>query len=119
MYSSPTQQPQQSPSMQRPPTMMNVTSLPQPNTAVGVPSMRPMVVSSPMQSSMMIRPAVGSPYGAVNRAAVFDKNKRPTYLNDPRQQTMVQVGQQSPMSYGNMGGPSQSMIPAGAGPMRQ
>jgi hypothetical protein len=128
MYPNPMQQ---SSPMQRPPTMMNPASIPQPNTAVGVPSMRPMVASSPMQasmlqqspqSSMMVRP-VGSPYGVVNRAAMYDKNKRSTYSNDLRQQPMVQPGQQPPMTYGNVMGPSQPMmssaIPAGAGPMRQ
>ncbi len=128
------QQPQQPSPMQRPPTMMNPSPVvPQPNTAVGVPSMRPMVASSPMQasmlqqppqSSMMARP-IGSPYGVVNRAVLYDKNKRSTYSNDLRQPPMVQPGQQPQMTYGNVMGPSQPMmssaIPAGAGggPMRQ
>ncbi|CAF4118198.1 unnamed protein product, partial [Rotaria magnacalcarata] len=43
---------QQSP-MQRPPTMMNPSSVPQPNTAVGVSPMRQMVASSPMQAPML------------------------------------------------------------------
>jgi SWI/SNF-related matrix-associated actin-dependent regulator of chromatin subfamily D len=132
MYPNPMQQPQQPPPMQRPPTMMNPSAMPQPNTAVGVPSMRPMVASSPMQvsmlqqptqTSMMVRPG-GSPYGVVNRAALYDKNKRSTYSNDLRQQPMVQPGQQPPpMAYSNVMGPSQPMmsnaIPAGGGPMRQ
>ncbi|CAF1207596.1 unnamed protein product [Rotaria sp. Silwood1] len=128
MYPNPMQQ---SSPMQRPPTMMNPSTVPQPNTAVGVPSMRPMVASSPMQasmlqqppqSSMMARP-IGSPYGVVNRAALYDKNKRSTYSNDLRQQPMVQPGQQPQMPYGNVMGPSQPMmsnaIPANAGPIRQ
>ncbi len=41
--------------MQRPPTMMDVAPLPQPNTGVGVPTMRPMVAPSPMQASMIQR----------------------------------------------------------------
>lgn len=127
------QQPQQPSSMQRAPTMMNPAPIPQPNTAVGSPSMRPMVVSSPMQASMLQQPSqpsmmvrpVGSPYGVVNRAALYDKNKRSTYSNDLRQQPMVQPGQQPlpPMPYSNVMGPSQPMmsnaIPAGGGPMRQ
>ncbi len=125
------QQPQQSSPMQRPPTMMNPSPMPQPNTSVGVSPMRPMVASSPMQASMlqqssqpsmMVRP-VGSPYGVVNRAALYDKNKRSTYSNDLRQQPMVQPGQQPQMAYGNVMTSSQPMmttaIPAGGGPMRQ
>ena len=125
------QQAQQSSPMQRPPTMMSSSSVPQPNTAVGIPSMRPMVSSSPMQvamlqqpsqPSMMVRP-VGSPYGVVNRATLYDKNKRSTYSNDLRQQPMVRPGQPPPMAYGNAMGPSQPImsntIPAGAVPMRQ
>ena len=133
MYSNPMQQAQQPPSqMQRPPTMMNPSAMPQPNTAVGVPSMRPMVASSPMQvsmlqqstqPSMMVRPG-GSPYGVVNRTALYDKNKRSTYSNDLRQQPMVQPGQQPPpMAYSNVMAPNQPMmsnaIPAAGGPMRQ
>ena len=67
----------------------------------------------------------GSPYGVVNRAALYDKNKRSAHSNDLRQQPMVQPGQQPlpPMPYSNVMGPSQPMmsnaIPAGGGPMRQ
>jgi len=128
MYPNPMQQPQQPSPMQRPPTMMNPSSVPQPNTAVGVSSIRPMVASSPMQSSMvqqpsmMVRP-VGSPYGVVNRATLYDKNKRSTYSNDLRQQPMAQPGQPPSMPYGNVMAPSQPMmssaIPAGGGQMRQ
>jgi hypothetical protein len=132
MYPNPMQQSQQASPIQRPSLMMNPSSIPPSNTAVGVPSMRPMVASSPMQasmlqqspqSSMMARP-VGSPYGVVNRAALYDKNKRSTYSNDLRQQTMVSPGQQPPMAYGNTMVPSQPMmsnpIPASAsGSMRQ
>ena len=131
MYSNPMQQPQQSSPMQRPPTMMNPSPMPQPNTSAGVSPMRPMVASSPMQASMlqqssqpsmMVRP-VGSPYGVVNRAALYDKNKRSTYSNDLRQQPMVQPGQQPQMAYGNVMTTSQPMmstaIPAGGGPLRQ
>ena len=127
------QQPQQPPpQMQRPPTMMNPSPMSQPNPGVGVPSMRPMVASSPMQVSMLQQPAQpsmmvrpgGSPYGVVNRAALYDKNKRSVYSNDLRQQPMVQPGQQPPpMAYSNVMGPSQPMMsnamPAGGGPMRQ
>ncbi|CAF3358702.1 unnamed protein product [Rotaria socialis] len=121
---------QQSP-MQRPPAMMNSSSVPQPNTAVGVSPMRQMVASSPMQapmlqqspqSAMMARP-IGSPYGVVNRAVLYDKNKRSTYSNDLRQQPMVQPGQQPQMTYGNVMGPSQQMMqnamPPSVGPIRQ
>ena len=133
MYSNQMQQPHQSSPMQRPPTMMNSSPMPpHANPAVGVPPMRPMVASSPMQvsmlqqpsqQSMMVRP-VGSPYGVVNRAALYDKNKRPPYSNDPRQQAMVPPGQAPPpMPYGNALGPGQPMmpnaIPAGGGAMRQ
>ncbi|CAF4168292.1 unnamed protein product [Rotaria magnacalcarata] len=117
MYSSPMQQ-QGSP-MQRPPTMMN--PIPQPNTTVGVPSMRPMVASSPMQGSMMVRPAVGSSYATNNRTLVYDKNKRPP---DLRPQQMMQPGQQPPMAYGNTMGSNQAMMPnavamGGTGPVKQ
>jgi len=131
MYPNPMQQSQQASPMQRPSLMMNPSSIPPSNTAVGVPSMRPMVASSPMQasmlqqspqSSMMARP-VGSPYGVVNRAALYDKNKRSTYSNDLRQQPMGQPGQPPSMPYGNVMAPSQPMmssaIPAGSGQMRQ
>jgi hypothetical protein len=127
-------QQQQASPMQRPLTMMNATSIPQPNTAVGVPTMRPMVVPSPMQasliqqqspqSSMLSRP-VGSPYGVINRATLYDKNKRSTYSNDLRQQQIIQPGQQPQIPYGNVMGPSQAMIPnvvassGGGGPIRQ
>jgi hypothetical protein len=113
---------------------MNSAPVPQPNTTMGVPSMRPMVASSPMQvqilqqspqSSMMVRP-VGSPYGVVNRPALYDKNKRSTYSNDLRQPPIVQQGQQPPMTYGNFMGPSQPMMTnvvssggGGGGPIRQ
>jgi hypothetical protein len=130
MYSNPMQQ-QPSSSMQRPSTMMNTAPVPQPNTAVGISSMRPMVASSPMQtsmiqqqSSMMPRP-VGSPYGVVNRAVLYDKNKRSTYSNDLRPQPIVQAGQQMQMAYGNVIGSNQAMMsntvtPGGSGgPMRQ
>lgn len=125
---------QQSSPMQRPPTMMNPSPMPQPNTAGGVPTMRPIVSSSPMQASMLQQPTqpsmmmrpVGSPYGGVNRAALYDKNKRSTYSNDLRQQPMIQPGQQPPMAYGNVMVPSQPMMPnampaggGGGGPMRQ
>lgn len=119
MYPNQMQPSQQSSPMQRPPTMMNSSSIPPPNTAVGVPNMRPIVASSPMQASMlqqptqptmMVRP-VGSPYGAVNRAALYDKNKRSAYSNDLRQQPMIQPGQQAPIPYGNVMGPNQSMMP--------
>jgi hypothetical protein len=128
MYPNPMQQ---SSPMQRPLTMMNPSSVPQPNTGVGVPSMRPIVASSPMQGSMLQQPSqpsmmvrpVGSPYGVVNRAALYDKNKRSTYSNDLRQQPMVQSGQQPSIPYVNVMGPSQPMmsssIPASGGPMRQ
>ncbi len=131
MYSNSMQPTQQASPMQRPPTMMNASPVPHPNTAVGVPSMRPMVVSSPMQVSMLQQPSqssmmgrsVGSPYGVVNRAAVYDKNKRSTYSSDLRQQPMIQPGQQPPMAYGNVMSPGQPMIssamPAASGPMRQ
>lgn len=128
------QQPQQGSPMQRPPTMMNSSPMPpHANPAVGIPSMRPMVASSPMQvpmlqqspqPSMMVRP-VGSPYGVVNRAPLYDKNKRPTYPNDPRQQGMIPPGQAPPppIPYGNAIGPGQPMmpnaVPAGGGAMRQ
>ncbi len=130
------QQQQQQPSpMQRPPTMMNAAPVPQSNTAVGVPTMRPMVAPSPMQaamiqqqqqspqSSMMVRPG-GSPYGVMNRATLYDKNKRSTYSNDLRQQQIIQPGQQPQMSYGNVMGPNQTMMPnavapGGVGPIRQ
>ncbi len=134
MYSNPMQQQQQQSSpMQRPPAMMNAAPIPQPNTAVGVPTMRPMVAPSPMQasmiqqqqssqSSMMVRPG-GSPYSVMNRATLYDKNKRSTYSNDLRQQQIIQPGQQAPMTYGNVMGPTQTMMPntvapGGAGPMR-
>jgi hypothetical protein len=55
MYSHPMQQQQQPSPMQGPPTMMDVAPLPQPNTGVGVATMRPMVVSSPMQASIIQR----------------------------------------------------------------
>ncbi|CAF4896637.1 unnamed protein product, partial [Rotaria socialis] len=117
MYSSPVQQ-QGSP-MQRPLTMMN--PIPQPNATAGVPPMRPMVTSSSMQGSMMVRPAVGSPYAMNNRTLVYDKNKRPS---DLRPQQMMQPGQQPPMAYGNMMGSTQSMMPnavtmGGTGSIRQ
>lgn len=136
MYPNSMQQQQQ---QQRPPTMMNTAPIPQPNTAVGVSSMRPMVAPSPMQASMisqqspqtsmMVRPG-GSPYGVMNRAAIYDKNKRSVYSNDLRQQPMLQPGQQQQppppqMAYGNMMGPNQTMMPnavaqgAGVGPIRQ
>ena len=106
---------------QRPPTMMNAGSVPQPNTAVGgVPSMRPMVPPS----SMMTRPAA-SPYGVMNRAPFYDKNKRSTYSNDLRQQPqMIQPGQPSQMAYGNVMAPNQNIMPStvppgGVGPIRQ
>jgi len=140
MYPNPMQQQQQQPSsMQRPPTMMNAAPISQPNTAVGVPTMRPMVAPSPMQASMiqqqqppqssvMVRPG-GSPYGVMNRAALYDKNKRSTYSNDLRQQQIIQPGQQPPppsMGYGNVMGPNQTMMSnavapggGGAGPIRQ
>ncbi|CAF1230578.1 unnamed protein product [Adineta steineri] len=135
MYPNPMQQQQSSP-MQRPLTMMNTTSIPQPNTSVGISSMRPMVAPSPMQGTMlqqqppgMPRP-VGSPYGVMNRPTLYDKNKRSTYTNDLRQQPMIQPGQQQqpppPMPYGNVMGPNQhqSMMPntvvsANPGPIRQ
>ena len=109
--------------MQRPPTIVNTSVMPQPNASVGVPSMRPMVAGSPMQASMMMRP-VGSPYGAVNRPIMYDKNKRPIYPTDPRPQGMMQPGQQPPMNYAPVGPGSNQMImqnamPPGAGPMRQ
>ncbi|CAF1143374.1 unnamed protein product [Adineta ricciae] len=133
MYPNPMQQSQQSPLMQRPTMMINQSAVPQQNPAVGVPTMRPMVASSPMQASMlqqspqpqmMVRP-VGSPYGVVNRTPMYDKNKRSVYSNDIRQQPMVPPGQQPGMSYGNVMAPNQSMmhntIPpnAGGGPIRQ
>jgi hypothetical protein len=135
MYPNPMQQQQQQLSpMQRPPTMMNTTSIPLPNTAAGVPSMRPMVAPSPMQasmipqqspqSSMMTRP-VGNPYGVINRPTFYDKNKRSTYSNDLRQQQqIIQPGQQPQMTYGNVMTPNQTMMsntiaPSGAGPIRQ
>jgi hypothetical protein len=131
MYPNPMQQP--SP-MQRPPGMMNAAPMPQPNTAVGVPTMRSMVAPSPMQasliqqqqpppqSSMMVRPG-GSPYGVMNRATLYDKNKRSTYSNDLRQQQIIQPGQQPPMTYGNVMSSNQSMMSnavaqGGTGPIR-
>jgi hypothetical protein len=129
MYPNPIQQQQQ-----RPPTMMTGAPIPQPNTTVGVPTMRPMVAPSPMQasiiqqqqspqSSMMVRPG-GSPYGIMNRATIYDKNKRSTYSNDLRQQQIIQPGQQSQMAYGTVMGPSQTIMPntvapGGVGPIRQ
>ena len=128
MYPNPMQQ---SSPMQRAPTMMNTAPVPQPNATVGVPSMRPMVAPTPMQTNMLQQPpqpsmmprTIGSPYGAVNRAVLYDKNKRSVYSNDLRQQSMVQPGQQSQMPYGNVVGPNQSMmsnaIATSGGPMRQ
>jgi len=122
MYPNPMQQQQQQPSpMQRPPTMMNAAPVPQSNTAAGVPTMRPMVAPSPMQaamiqqqqspqSSMMVRPG-GSPYGVMNRATLYDKNKRSTYSNDLRQHQIIQPGQQPQMAYGNAMGLNQTMMP--------
>lgn len=111
---------------QRPPGMMHTTSMPQPNQAMGVPTMRSMVAPNPMQtpmiqqqpspqSSMMVR-AAGSPYGVMNRAPIFDKNKRSVYSNDLRQQPPQ-------MGYGNVMGPSQPMMSnavpsSSAGPIR-
>ena len=113
--------------MQRPPGMMNAAPMPPSNTGVGVPTMRPMVAPSPMQASMiqqqqvpspqasmMVRPG-GSPYGVMNRAALYDKNKRSTYSNDLRQQPT--------MAYGSVVGPNQSMVSnavaqGGPGPIR-
>ncbi|UJR31134.1 hypothetical protein I4U23_018641 [Adineta vaga] len=137
MYANPLQQSQQPSVMQRPPTMMNPSAVSQQNLAGGVPSMRPMIASSPMQASMlpqspqsqmMVRP-VGSPYGVVNRATLYDKNKRSPYPNDIRQQPMVIPGQPPPMGYGNAMGPNQAMMPnamppnaaagGGGGPIRQ
>lgn len=133
MYPNPNQMQQQASPIQRPPGMMHTASMPPTNPTVGVPSMRPMVAPSPMQASMiqqqpspqqsmMVR-AGGSPYGVMNRAALFDKNKRAVYPNDPRQQQMLQPGQQpSSMGYGNVMGPNQAMMPnavppnAGGGP---
>ncbi|CAF2501185.1 unnamed protein product [Rotaria sp. Silwood2] len=135
MYSNPMQQQQQPSPMQRPPTMMNAAPIPQPNTAIGVPPMRPMVAPSPLQASMiqqqqqspqspmMARP-VGSPYGINNRATLYDKSKRPGYPTDLRPQQMIQAGQQPPIPYGNVVGPNQIMMPntvatGGTGPIRQ
>ncbi|CAF1099266.1 unnamed protein product [Rotaria sordida] len=136
MYSNPMQQQQQQLSpMQRPPTMMNAALIPQPNTTVGVPSMRPMVAPSPIQasmiqqqqspqSSMMARP-IGSPYGINNRATLYDKSKRSSYSTDLRPQQIIQPGQQqSQMPYGNVIGPNQVVMPntvamGGTGPIRQ
>ena len=105
--------------------------LPHMNMSMGGPSIRPMVASSPMQvsmiqsspqSSMMARP-VGSPYGMVNRAMVYDKNKRSTYSSDLRPPPMGQPGQPLPMGYppGMVVNPSMMPNPSasGAGPMRQ
>lgn len=116
-------------SMQRPPTMMTSAPMSQPNMPMGVPTMRPMVAPSPMQASMipqgaqttmMVRP-VGSPYAVVNRAVLYDKNKRSTYSNDLRQQQMPQPGQ--PMAYANVMNSNQTMmpgtVPANASSMRQ
>jgi L-cysteine desulfidase len=77
---------------------------------------------APPQSSMMIRPG-GSPYGVMNRATLYDKNKRSTYSNDLRQQQMIQPGQQPSMAYGNAMGPNQPMMSnagaqGGTGPIR-
>lgn len=128
MYPNPMQQ--QSP-MQRPPAMMSASPVAPQNPGVGVSQMRPMVTGSPMQTqmlqqspqpAMMARP-MGSPYGVVNRGAMYDKNKRSTYSNDLRQPPMVQPGQQPPMPYGGVMGPSQPMMPSAmppsVGPMRQ
>lgn len=134
MYPNPMQQPQQGGPMPRPHTMMNAGPMPQPNTAVGMQSMRPMVASSPMQASMlqqpgqppmMVRPGGGSPYGVVNRAPLYDKNKRSVYSNDLRQPPMVQPGPPpQQMAYANAPGPHPSMMPnavppMGGGSMRQ
>jgi hypothetical protein len=117
--------------MQRPPTMMTTAPMSQPNMTMGVPTMRPMVVPSPMPASMipqgapstmMVRP-VGSPYAVVNRAVQYDKNKRSTYSNDLRQQQMPQSGQPMPMAYANVMNSNQTMmpgtVPANAASMRQ
>lgn len=117
----PNQMQQQVSPVQRPPGMMHTTSMPLTNPTVGVPSMRPMVAPSPMQasmiqqqpspqSSMMVR-AGASPYGVMNRVTLFDKNKRAVYPTDPRQQQMIQPGQQAPsMGYGTVMGPNQAMM---------
>ena len=116
MYSN--QMQQQPGAMQRLPTMMTGAPMAQPNMSMGVPTMRPMVAPSPMQASMipqasqpsmMVRP-VGSPYNVVNRAVLYDKNKRSTYSNDLRQQQMPQAGQPMPMAYGNVMSSNQPMM---------
>lgn len=117
MYGNPMQQ-----QPQRPPTMMNAPPMPPQNPGVGVPQMRPMVAPSPMQVSMlqqqqspqaqmMVRPGAGSPYAMINRAALYDKSKRPGYPTDPRQPPMMQPGQQPPMGYGNVMPPNPAMMP--------
>ena len=109
--------------MQRPHTMMSAAPVPQPHMPLGSPSMRPM--QGPMhQQPMMVRP-VGSPYGAVNRAMLYDKNKRSAYSNDLRQQPIAPPGQPPPsqMPYGNVMAANQSMmshsLPSGGMPARQ
>ena len=83
--------------------------------------MRPM--QGPMlQQPMMARP-VGSPYGVVNRAMLYDKNKRSAYSNDLRQQPIAPPGQSPQMPYGNAMAPNQSMmshsLPSAGVPARQ
>ena len=131
MYPNPMQQ---GAPMPRPHIMMNAAPMPQQNSAVGMSSMRPMVASSPMQASMlqqsgqspmMVRPGGGSPYGVVNRAPLYDKNKRSVYSNDLRQSPMVQPGPPpQQMVYVNAPGPHPSMMPnavpqMGGGAVRQ
>lgn len=121
------QPPPQGSPMARPHTMMNAAPMPQPNAAMGMPGMRPMVASSPMQAGMLQQPGqppmmargvAGSPYGVVNRPPMFDKNKRSVYSNDLRQPPMVQPGQPPQMTYGAPMAPHPSMMPnAGAPPM--
>lgn len=119
--------PQGSPMAVRPHAMMNAASMPQANAGMGMPGMRPMVASSPMQAGMLQQPGqppmmargvAGSPYGVANRPPMFDKNKRSVYTNDLRQAPMGQPGQPPQMAYVAPMASHSSMMPnVGAPPM--
>jgi hypothetical protein len=122
MYSNSMQAQVQSTSMSRPTMMINAASPSSSNNPLGAPSMRPMVAQSPVQASMMVRPA-GSPYAISNRAVVYEKNKRSAYSNDLRQQQIAQPGQSHAMVHPNVMSSHPAMmsgtVVSNAGPIRQ
>lgn len=117
--------PTQGSPMVRPHAMMTGSPMAQGNAPVGMPGMRPMVASSPMQGGMLQQPGqppmmargvAGSPYVVANRPPMFDKNKRSVYSNDLRPTPMGQPGQPPQMPYAAPMPPHPSMMANAAAP---